>query len=217
MIALKNSVGLVEHAKSKLGTPYVYGMKGKVLTASEYDRLKKDYGKKVWDSDRSKIGAVCVDCSGLISWYTGIERGSQQYHDLAKNVQKIATISDAPPGAAVWKQGHIGVYAGMENGVPMCIEAAGSANGTIKSRLPGEFTHWFLIVDIEYPGASTATAVQQPCNSHATALQQSVSVGDTVTIKPGAVYGGLYEKTRGKPVPGWVIAKRHTVKQLARG
>ena len=63
---------LVAFAKSKLGVPYVYGMKGKVMTEAIYNSLKKAYGNLVWDSDKQKIGKVCCDCSGLISWATGI-------------------------------------------------------------------------------------------------------------------------------------------------
>lgn len=82
---------LVAFAKSKLGVPYVYGMKGKVMTEAIYNSLKKAYGNLVWDSDKQKIGKVCCDCSGLISWATGIARNSQNYHDTALEVQPIAT------------------------------------------------------------------------------------------------------------------------------
>ena len=47
---------LVLFAKSKLGTPYVYGMKGDVLTEKKYEQLKILFGELVWDSDRQKIG-----------------------------------------------------------------------------------------------------------------------------------------------------------------
>lgn len=65
-MALTNK-GLVQFIKSKIGTPYVYGMKGAVMTAEKYNMLKKTYGSAVWDSDKKKIGKVCCDCSGLIS------------------------------------------------------------------------------------------------------------------------------------------------------
>ena len=103
---------LVAFCRSKIGTPYVYGMKGKVMTEQNYKFLKNTYGKMVWLSDRDKIGKVCVDCSGLISWGTGILRNSQGYHDTADAVFPIATIGQAPIGAAVWRKGHIGIYIG---------------------------------------------------------------------------------------------------------
>ena len=67
-----NNLELIKFAESKIGTAYVYGMKGKVMGAGDYNRLKKAYGDMVWDTDIKKIGKVCVDCSGLISWATGI-------------------------------------------------------------------------------------------------------------------------------------------------
>ena len=52
---------LVAFAKSKLGVPYVYDMKGKVMTEALYNRLKQTYGDLIWDSDKQKIGKVCCD------------------------------------------------------------------------------------------------------------------------------------------------------------
>lgn len=145
-MALTN-VGLVNFIKTKLGTPYVYGMKGRVMTTNDYYSLKKKYGNAVWDSDKKKIGKVCCDCSGLISWYTGIQRGSTQYKNLAKKINPISTINKAPIGAAVWQQGHIGVYIG--NGE--YIAEDGSAYGCRKNKISkAKFTHWFLLSDIEY-------------------------------------------------------------------
>ena len=138
---------LVVFAKSKLGTPYVYGMKGDVLTEKQYERLKILFGDLVWDSDRKKIGQVCVDCSGLISWATGIHRNSQGYHDTAAAVFPVSLLEDAPVGAALWKKGHIGIYLG--NG--KYIAADGSRYGVRMADVKGSsFTHWFLLKDIEY-------------------------------------------------------------------
>ena len=142
-----NNLTLVDFAKSKLGTPYVYGMKGDVLTAKKYDQLKILFGPLVWDSDRKKIGRVCVDCSGLISWGTGIYRNSQGYHDTAAEVFPISTINQAPVGAAVWCKGHIGIYLGGGK----YIAADGSRYGVrIASVKNSPFTHWFLLKDIVY-------------------------------------------------------------------
>ena len=141
------NIGLIAFVKTKLGTPYVYGMKGKVMTQANFDYLQNTYGAKmVWNSDESKIGKVSVDCSGLISWYTGKIKGSGQFAAESK-LQPINTISLAPIGAAVWRQGHIGVYIG--NGE--IIEARGSQFGTVRTKVgQRDFTHWFLLKDIEY-------------------------------------------------------------------
>lgn len=148
---LMTNYELVDFAKSKLGVPYVYGMKGTVMTLSKYNQLKSMYGSMVWDSDRNKIGKVCCDCSGLISWATGIIRGSSQYKNKAKAVYPISTIKNAPIGALVWQQGHIGIYIGLENNIPHYIAEDGSAYGCRKNKLSNaKFTHWFLCTDVTY-------------------------------------------------------------------
>lgn len=142
-----NNLELVRFAESKIGTAYVYGAKGEVLTETNYNNLKRTYGDMVWDSDRGKIGQVCVDCSGLISWATGIIRNSQGYHDTAVSVHPISTVSQAPIGAAVWQKGHIGIYTG--NGT--YIAADGSAYGVRRNSLSkAKFTHWLILKDITY-------------------------------------------------------------------
>lgn len=142
------NIELVENAKLRLGIPYVYGMKYEVLTTEKYNWLKKTYGDYVWDSDRSKIGQICVDCSGLLSSIIGTApKSSTMYAAEAKEKYDIATVNDAPVGVAVWRKGHIGIYIG--NG--KCIEARGSKYGVVTSNVKErDFTHWFYIKDIEY-------------------------------------------------------------------
>ena len=149
---------LVAFAKSKLGVPYVYGMKGEVMTLAKYNQLKSMYGDLVWNSDKSKVGKVCCDCSGLISWATGIIRNSQGYHDTALEVQPISTISKAPIGAAVWQKGHIGIYIG--NGE--YIAEDGSAYGCRRNKLSkASFTHWLILKDIDYTEQEDSEMVEQ--------------------------------------------------------
>ena len=140
---------LVAFARSKIGTPYVYGMKGAVMTLANYNYLKRQYGKMVWDSDVKKVGQVCVDCSGLISWACGVVLGSAQWFERANVKQPISTVKDAPLGALVWKKGHIGIYSGMKGGKPMYIAADGSAYGVREVPVSrSAFTHWLLVEDV---------------------------------------------------------------------
>lgn len=143
---------LVAFARSKLGTPYVYGMKGAVLTQANFNYLQGQYGKKcVWNSDEKKVGKVCVDCSGLISWATGVVLGSAQLFDKAIKKELISTIKQAPVGALVWMKGHVGIYTGIKNGVPYYIAADGSAYGVREVPLSkNKFTHWLLMDYINY-------------------------------------------------------------------
>jgi len=147
---MKTNKGLIDFAASKIGTPYVYGMKGAVMTRAKYNWLKKTYGSLVWDSDVKKVGKVCTDCSGLISWYTGKEKSSSMFKAEAKVVHPISTVENAPVGAAVWRKGHIGIYVGKG----YAIEARGSAYGVVKTKIAKrDWTHWFLLNDITYEAA----------------------------------------------------------------
>ena len=83
----KTANELVNFAKSKLGTNYVYGMKGAVLTDSKLRSLANSYPKYLtYNKEKGKIGTVCTDCSGLISWCTGKVRGSSQYKETATRI-----------------------------------------------------------------------------------------------------------------------------------
>ena len=142
---------LVAFARSKIGTPYVYGMKGAVMTLANYNYLKRQYGKMVWDSDVKKVGQVCVDCSGLISWACGVVLGSAQWFERANVKRPVSTIKDAPLGALVWQKGHIGIYSGVKNGTPRYIAADGSAYGVREASVSGSgFTHWLVEDVFEY-------------------------------------------------------------------
>ncbi len=141
------NVGLVEHAKATLGTNYVFGMKNTIMTQANYTYLFNQYGSEyVWVSDADKIGTICVDCSGLISSYTGKTKNSTSYKNES-TAYTIDTIDKAPIGSAVWRSGHIGIYIGDGE----IIEARGSAFGTVQTKVSErDFTHWFKLVDIEY-------------------------------------------------------------------
>lgn len=140
---------LVAFARSKIGTPYVYGMKGTVMTQANYNYLKGKFGKMVWDSDVKKVGQVCVDCSGLISWACGVVLDSAHWFQRANVKRPISTVKDAPVGALVWQKGHIGIYSGEKNGVPCYIAADGSAYGVREAPVSRSgFTHWLLVEDV---------------------------------------------------------------------
>lgn len=154
----KTAAGLIAFAKSKIGTPYVYGAKGAVMSLAKIQALRKMYGSNcVWKSDDKKAGKVCVDCSGLISWYTGIVRGSGQYRSTAVEVIPISKRSDAHIGWAVWMNGHIGIYLGNDQ----YIAADGSAYGVrIANLSQNGFTHLLKLCDIDY-GQGTTSAPKE--------------------------------------------------------
>ena len=144
---------LAVFAHEKIGTAYVYGMKGKVMTEANFKYLYNLYGSRyVPYSDHKKVGQVCVDCSGLIGWACGVQLNSAGWHARAKkegHVYPIATLKKAPVGALVWMEGHIGIYIGMEKGMLTYIAADGSKYGTRKAPISANrFTHWLLVPSV---------------------------------------------------------------------
>lgn len=181
----KTAQGLIEFAKSKIGTPYVYGAKGTVMSLEQIRELRKMYGSNcVWYSDDNKAGKVCVDCSGLISWYTGIVRGSGQYKSTAVEVIPISQRTNNHIGWAVWMNGHIGVYLGNDT----YIAADGSAYGVRIAKLSqNRFTHLLKLCDIDYGEGTKQPEAQKP---QASGGHYNVPVNFTyaVRVEGGTVY-----------------------------
>ena len=141
---------LVAFCRSKLGTAYVYGMKGKVLTEANYQYLHRLYGPRyVPYTDHKKVGQICVDCSGLISWACSKALNSAGWKSAADEIHPIGSLGDAPIGALVWMPGHIGVYTGKKDGVCHYIAADGSAYGVREVPInQNRFSHWLLVRDV---------------------------------------------------------------------
>ncbi len=147
--------GLADFAKSKLGTPYVYGAKGSYgkLTQAHLSSLILAYPNMFTNIYITKakrfIGQICTDCSGLISWYTGKIIGSAQMYSTAYTRLPIKDIDKFAPGVVLWKQGHVGVYLG--NGKYIVVEAKGIDYGTVMSDAKSRgFTYGLTFKDIEY-------------------------------------------------------------------
>lgn len=181
----KTAQGLIEFAKSKIGTPYVYGAKGTVMSLEQIRELRRMYGSNcVWYSDDNKAGKVCVDCSGLISWYTGIVRGSGQYKSTAVEVIPISQRTNNHIGWAVWMNGHIGVYLGNDT----YIAADGSAYGVrIANLSQNRFTHLLKLCDIDYGNGTKQTVTEKP---QASGGHYNIPVNFTyaVRVEGGTIY-----------------------------
>ena len=150
--------GLAEFAKSKLGTPYVYGAKGAdgKLTQAKVNMLARMYPKTFTRTYLNKIskkglvGKVCCDCSGLISWYTGKVLGSSQLYSQAYARLPISKWKDFAIGTVLWKSGHVGVYIGDG----YVIEEKGIDYGCIKSKVsdtPWKYGLTFSWIDYTIP------------------------------------------------------------------
>lgn len=181
----KTAQGLIEFAKSKVGTAYVYGAKGTVLSLEQIRQLRRTYGSNcVWYSDDNKAGKVCVDCSGLISWYTGIIRGSGQYKSTAVEVIPISQRTNKHIGWAVWMNGHIGIYLGNDT----YIAADGSAYGVrIANLSQNRFTHLLKLCDIDYGNGvkQTVAEKQQASGGH---YNVPVNFTYAVRVEGGTIY-----------------------------
>ena len=160
----KTGQGLVDYARSKVGTPYFYGAKMQKLTASFMNQMHKQYPGTVTDAYIAKakkkgmVGKVCVDCSGLIYAYTGKNLGSSQLYSQAKERSKAANYQQWPNGTVVWRSGHVGVFFRDTDGKYYVAEAKGIDYGVVIS--PFKTSQWtygltFTWLDYSLPAAET--------------------------------------------------------------
>ena len=130
--------GLVNHAKSLIGTYYFYGSKLKILTESFMMSMHKAYPSIVTTQycqkarQKGMVGKVCVDCSGLISSYTGKVLGSSQLYSQAYTRLPISQWQNFANGTVVWRKGHVGIFY-KEGNNAYVIEAKGIDYGTVLS------------------------------------------------------------------------------------
>jgi len=153
----KTGIGMAEYAIGKIGTPYFYGSKMQVLTEAYMTTMKALYPKTVTAAyikkarNKGQVGKTNTDCSGLPGAYRQKQIGSAQLYQTAYTRLPISEVKNFAPGVILWKSGHVGVYIGMENGVPMCVEAKGIDYGVIKTKVSA--TNWqcgLTFADIDY-------------------------------------------------------------------
>lgn len=219
MTKLKTNIELVKYARSKIGVPYVYGMKMQVMTKSMYDTLKSMYGSMVWNSDVNKVGKVCCDCSGLISSFTGIVRNSANYYSTAIKREPISTIDKAPIGALVWMQGHIGVYSGKKaDGKHYYIAEDGSAYGCREVTLNNnKWTHWLICPDIKYIDEGELSMTQyEELNNKLNELNSKLDLAIYTAAKVTYKYNKIDEVPEwGKPTIQKLLDKKTDVPVFA--
>ena len=154
---MKSGNELKDYAISKLGVPYFYGAKMEVLTESKMKWLHDNYPGTVTSNymakarNKGQVGKVNVDCSGLIGAFRGKQIGSSQLYSTAKKRMPIKDIKDFAIGTVWGKSGHVGIYIGMENNEPMCIEAKGIDYGVVKTKVSStKWTYGLTFSDIDY-------------------------------------------------------------------
>lgn len=177
---MKNYKDLINFVNNKIGTHYLYGYKGEIITAQKNTQLKKQY-PGIWSNDYIKkanswIGQYACDCSGLISWFTGIIRGSSQYKETATQIKKYNKGMDLSPyiGWAAWRQGHIGIIVGPDD----IAEARGINYGTVKTKASQRnFTHILKLCDIDYNKKNDETQIGWYKDSHGWWYRHTIGTG----------------------------------------
>lgn len=186
---MKTGKDLAEYAASKIGVPYFYGCKMSLLTSDFADRMHKTYPKVVTSTyiakarKKKQFLTINTDCSGLPGAFRGKQLGSAQLYATAYTRMPISNIKDFAPGVILWKSGHVGVYIGMENGIPMCVEAKGIDYGVIKSRVAS--TNWqcgLTFSDLDYTYDKTVAGTWKGTNPYVepSAIIQKGSKGSGV-------------------------------------
>lgn len=137
-------------AQLKIGTPYFYGAKMETITPYKYKLLKRLYPSQISDTDYNLINTVCCDCSGFINYVLGDKniKSANMWKAGAKAVFDISYLKYAPPCVAVWRNGHIGLYIGNNK----IIECRGGKGVIITNPRNRDFTHWFLLPNVNYTG-----------------------------------------------------------------
>lgn len=169
-----NNLGLVKFAEYmvSVNAPYWFGTYGQIGSEKVYqdcsERYKSQYEKWSKESFVKQYGQKVADCSGLIKAYcmspcvdangyvtepSTPSVYNSKYDLSADMLMKKATekghISTIPEikGIIVWKEGHVGIYAG--GGI--VYEEKGHASGCVRSKLKDRpFTHWLKHPMIEY-------------------------------------------------------------------
>lgn len=105
----------IENAKKYLGWKYIYAAKGGEYTEAEIRAFAKQYPSVYTATYLAKTlknaGYDATDCSGLVYLAGNKEYllGSSQLLERAKSKGEVVSVADAPPGAVLYKSGHVGI------------------------------------------------------------------------------------------------------------
>lgn len=141
------AINFVNIVKSQVGKPYVYGMKGDILTQKKLESLRVTYPsmftKTYYNKAKAFIGKQCFDCSGLVTWSlnkAGIKFPVVNAHTLYHSHCYDISKSSLQPGDLLFRQGstritHVAVYIGNNE----IVEARGIDYGVVRRQMPNTF------------------------------------------------------------------------------
>lgn len=170
------NIGAVDYASKMVGLPYWYGTYGQIASSSLYNEKRKSYpsnyppAKWTVESFTSQYGKKVHDCGGLaFKGYLMTPQDNSNYpyntavynsrYDYSANgMEKLATekgkIDTMPDiiGLLVWKNGHIGIYAGKDsNGTKWVYEAQGHKQGVTRTKISERgWQEWLKCPFFEY-------------------------------------------------------------------
>ena len=148
---------------------YIWGTAGVMWTAAKQKQLEQttDADRKSGREYGSKwIGHTVADCSGLFAWAFK-QLGGYMYHGSNTMWDKYCTAKgelikgkrddgkELKPGTAIFthataKRGHVGLYIGDG----WVIEASGTINGVIKSKITiSKWKEWGELKGVDYENA----------------------------------------------------------------
>ena len=120
-------------------TIYVWGGTGQIVTQALIDAKAKQYQSVYTTAKKSELkaeigkGTKAIDCSGMlkaIHWgYPNVKYNSGGMPDTSANgyinmcIGVSTDFNKIIPGEVVWMNGHIGLYAGIWDGVKWVIES----------------------------------------------------------------------------------------------
>lgn len=189
---MKSARGLVDFAKQALAAHagYVWGTFGQMCTTALLDQKARQYpaddlaGGTMRRVGNKWIGRRVTDCIGLLKYYlmadkfgddphyiAAFDHGADQHFAEAHEKGPISTLPEIP-GLLLHMPGHVGIYIGGG----YAVEAAGTANGVIKTRVKGRgWDHWYKSIFLDY--SAPAEKASYTCDT-----------SGTVEITRGAAY-----------------------------
>ena len=212
MAIQKNAIELVAYAKSRLGSGYVFGTYGQILTEQLLSQKLAQYPRQVGRFEKviraQWLGKHVQDCSGLIKGF--LWQGANQTANYQENgipdfsadsmfamAKDKGLATDIPeiPGLMVWKPGHIGVYIG--NGE--VIESNSTKAGVIKTKLTKTVNETRWKIWLKCPYLSYLNQIpEKGYIFHTVAKGDSLSkiakhyLGSAAQFKEIAVLNGIY-------------------------
>ncbi len=142
--------GLANFAISLLGSPYMYGVNGLIVTEDLIQSKARQY-PAIYTAGyitkcRAFIGQKAYDCSSITDLYMGTDRSANGWLSSCIEKGPISTIPDII-GLIVHRDGHMGVYVGGG----YAVEARGIDYGVVKTKVVDRtWTSWGKLSGVEY-------------------------------------------------------------------